>query len=177
MEIMRCAIKHCETTLTEEMLNEVGSHQPVVKLRHIMKALKELGQTPYANIIEDLPQSQKVVLCIAMTLSQVSPAWKTITMCQLREYCSHATQQKVLTELTIDNLVGIVTALEDAGLIKVGKGESGMGCPRNDNPYNWPLSLGTQLEDVDCALGETLLQQDFYKRLCEYVRCNNIDNK
>jgi len=179
LEIMSNAVTQCISAMKGEQLNEVGNNLPVIKLRNVMKALKDLGRTPYAGIIANLPQSQKVVLCIAMTLSQVSPAWKMITMSQLRDYCAQATQQQVLDELSIDSLVSIITALEDAGLLKVGEGDT-IG-RQDDNPYNWCLSLGTQLEDVECALGETLLDEgefgEFYQRLCNYVRGKDKHNE
>jgi len=176
LEIMSSAVTKCTSVMKNEELNKVGKNLPVIKLKHVMKALKDLGRTPYAAIIANLPQSQKVVLCIAMTLSQVSPAWRLITMSQLRTYCSQATQQSVLDELSIDSLVSVIRALEDAGLLKIGGGDIFVG-HNGDNPNEWLLSLGTQLEDVECALGETLLEKgSFYQRLCHYVREQNKNN-
>jgi len=177
LEIMSNAITQCKSSMTDNQLNDVGSTSPVVKLRHVMCALKESGRTPYAQIIANLPQTQKVVLCIAMTLSQVSSAWKTITFAQLRNYCSEASKQKILSELSMDSLIHTVGTLEDAGLLQYGEGDGSFGCRKVDNIYESTVSLGAQLEDVDCALGETLLQQDFYKRLCNFLKKNNKDNE
>jgi len=177
LEIMSSAVTQCKSSMTEVELKKVSDHMSTIKLKHILKALKESGRTPYAKIIADLPQSQKVVLCIAMTLSQVSPAWKTITFAQLRLYCAEATNQEVLGQLSADSLHSIVSNLEDAGLLNIGEDNSPFRCHKDDNPYDWRLRLGAQLEDVDCALGETLLQQPFYKRLADYVRNSNKDNR
>ena len=164
--IMSSAFALCNSTLTKEQLNEEGDNNtPVVKLRHVMKTMKESGRVPYAEIISNLPQSQKVVLCIAMTLSQVSDAWNTMTFSQLRRYCAQASQQQVLTDLSQDGLVSIIRNLEDAGLFKIGEADNSFGQFGGDDIYDSPLSLGAQLEDVECALGETLFQNDFYKRL------------
>jgi len=176
LEIMSSAVMECNSTITEEQLNEIEYCSPVVKLKHVMKTLRESGRTPYAAIISNLPQSQKVVLCIAMTLSQVSPSWSVITFSQLRRYCGNATHRNILTCLSVDGLMSIVKSLEDAGLLKVGEGNNVFSHFNGDNVYNCPLRLGAQLEDVECALGEALLQQEFYKSLCNHVRKNDAEN-
>jgi len=76
-----------------------------------MKALRESGRTLYAEIISNLPQYQKVVLCIAMILSQVSPL--------LWRYWANATHHDILACLSVDGHISTVRSLEGVGLLIV----------------------------------------------------------
>jgi len=169
LELMRSSIIKCKEDFDAKALEKCGVKESVVKLRHVMKAIRDSGMLPYAQIISSLPQSAKVVLCVAMALSQVSPGWRVIKLADLKYYCAEATRHNVMEHISIDGLVDIVRNLEDSGVLKVGDTDDIFGNFYAD-PSQWPLQLGVQLDDVECALGESLLQQPFYKSLVDYVR-------
>ena len=169
LELMSSAVVKCKENLEDSLLDKKSDSIPVVKLKHVMKAMRDSGEMHHAQIIASLPQTAKVVLCVAMALSQVSPAWEVIQLSQLKKYCAEATRHNLMEGVSIDALVDIVRNLEDAGLLKIGDDDDLFGNFYVD-PHQWPLRLGVQLDDVECAIGETLLQNKFYRNLVTYVR-------
>jgi len=173
LQIMSLSFTNYKQEMTD---SELGQREvkSVVKLRHVMKALRDLGQVPYEAVIAALPQKAKEVLCVAITLTQVSSLWSVMTLSQLKKYCGEATRHEIMDSLNIDSLIDIVRILEDSGLLRIGDGNSKFGEQYIEPPL-WPLRLNVQLEDVERALEKSLLQIPFYKNMVNYVREHNKD--
>ena len=174
------AVRKCEESLAADQLGrsgegEGGIEYPLVKLPHMMRSLREGMAMKHSETIEGLPQACKIVLCVAITLSSVSPAYKVIRMKDLRKYCAEASRHGLLENLSIDILFDIVSMLTDSGLLLVGDdSQAGASDLRQwvytGDLFEAPLQLGCQLDDVECALEKTLMSERFYRQLGEYVR-------
>lgn len=120
---------------------------------------------PHAEIISGLPLFAKVILCIAVSLSQVWGPKVEIGVSTLKMYCFEASQHSVMDNLCSGQVMNLVEMLIDAGLLL----SSGF----NKHHSNPKLRVGVQLDDVEIALEESLLQEGFYKALVDYVRCEH----
>ncbi|KAL7553128.1 hypothetical protein ACHAWF_016382 [Thalassiosira exigua] len=162
-----CAI--CQEGLSEDQLNAVVKEDdprlPLVKLPHMMRAIRQGMPVPHTEIIDGLPQAAKVVLCIALSLSQDRGPLAEISISTLKYYCIEATQQGTMMDVEVGSVLGLVEMLVDAGLLVSGS--------THFNPHDMDakLKLGVQLDDVEIALGKTLLEEGgFYWRLANYIK-------
>ncbi len=169
LDIMAKAVKMCLVGLKDAAAKCYEKDEPLVKLSHVMKAFKEGSDSPIVQTISQLPLVARVVLCVAIALSEVGPSWKVISMNKLRCYCAEATKHGILEALTNDQTVDTISTLKDAGLIIIGNNDG--------EPENWRLQLGVQLEDVEIALEKTLFQESFYRQLKSYVQNIDFDNE
>ena len=139
---------------------------PLVKLPHVMRAIKEGMPMPHDEVIAGLPQAAKVILCICVSLSQVWGPTAEINIPTLKKYCVEATQHTIMDELGLGHIMNLAEMLVDAGLLVTGN-RRGFN---KQNP-NAKLKIGIQLEEVEIALEETLLKEGgFYASLVEYVK-------
>jgi len=165
----------------EKMSNEQKSSTtlpcPLVKLPHMMQAVKATNKR-FADVIDGLPQMAKVVLCVAVALAQVGPEWKVLTLGTLKRYCAEASNHNLMDdELNMETFASIIQQLTDSGLLLMG-GISGGGTNdateisqiAHSDVYFTKVQLGVQLQDVESAIEKTLLDQDFYQGMIEYVR-------
>jgi Cdc6-like AAA superfamily ATPase len=171
LNIIQLAFTKCLDELSSEVPSKTVDGNAWVKLRHVMVALKDSGAVPLAHIISHLPQSCKSVLCIAVALQSYIPPRSTLTLGMLKKYCAEASSHNVLTLENTSNevYVDIVRQLEDAGLLSIGGSDiffNGM----NSDPSQMQLSIQCGMDDVECAMGESLFNQPFYKNLFDYVR-------
>ena len=67
----------------------MAGNSALVKIPDIMKILKNSGYNMFEQI-QKLPSNTKKVLCIATDLSQVSEAWKVISVKTLQDYCAES---------------------------------------------------------------------------------------
>jgi len=171
LDIVKLAFTKCFDGLSPDELGKIIDTNAVVKLRHVMVALKDSGALPLANIISHLPQSCKSVLCIAVALQNCIPPRSALTLGTLKKYCAEASSQHVvsLENTSNESYVDIVRQLEDAGLFTIGGSDiffHGM----SSDPMQMQLSIQCGMDDVECAMGEALFNQPFYKNMFEYVR-------
>ena len=168
LEITSKAVSKCADLLSEDMLSRVigGDDEclPLVKLPHMMRAIKEGMPMRHADIIRGLPQAAKVVLCISVSLSK---AWgrTVIGLSTLKKYCVEATHHSIMDEVSTGIVHNLVEMLTDAGLLVAassGQFSSSIYSPR--------IKLGVQLDDVEIALEESLLSKEgFYRSLYNFV--------
>jgi Cdc6-like AAA superfamily ATPase len=178
LRLIAKAIDFSRKSLTEDDLNKSGSHANVVKIPHVMKVIKAECNVPHAERIENLPDMARIVLCIATVLGQVSDEWKIMRMGQLREFCNEATDNNILDTLSIDQFKNIIDDLCDAGLLLRGENDDDeMPNERDATFESMPIRIGVQLDEVECAMEEVLLQNDFYKRMVDFVRKSQINNQ
>ena len=139
---------------------------PLVKLPHMMRAIREAMPMRHTDVIAGLPQAAKVILCIAVSLSQVWGPTAEISVSTLKRYCVEATHHAIMDELGIGHVFNLVGMLMDSGLLVAGN--RGQFDPHD---VNSKLMIGVQLDDVEIALEQSLLGEGgFYKSLVDYVK-------
>ena len=169
LEITSNAVGKCLDLLSDEKLNmevEDDGCMPLVKLPHMMRAIRESMPMRHGVIINGLPRAAKVILCISVSLSHVWGPLAEITISQLKKYCAEASHHAVMDELGMGHIMNLVDMLVDSGLLLTGN--SGHFNPHD---MNAKLKIGVQLDDVEIALEESLLTEgSFYRSLVEYVK-------
>ena len=170
LNLMSWAIIKCQESLPASNLEEVNVSDAVVKLPHVMKAIKDSGELPLVQIIDELPGNAKVILCIHTALGQVASTWNIMTVRMLKKYCTIATRGNFLDELSQDQFIDNLRLLEDQGLLKF----------ENDavsNRFGYEdfgemrIRVGVQIQDVECAIGKTMLQEGtFYQNIVNDAR-------
>ena len=170
LEITSNAVGKCMHLTSKEKLDmEVafdGECMPLVKLPHMMRAIKEGMPMGHANVICSLPHAAKVVLCVAVSLSQVWSPTSEISISVLKKYCVEATHHAIMDELSLGHVMSLVEMLLDARLLM--PGNSGQFNPHDPNAK---IKIGVQLDDVEIALEQSLLKEGgFYKCLVDYVK-------
>ncbi|KAL7533701.1 hypothetical protein ACHAXR_008504, partial [Thalassiosira sp. AJA248-18] len=154
LEIVAKAVEKCEALLSDEKLDmEVKADDecmPLVKLPHVMRAIREAMPMSHEEVISGLPQAAKVILCIAVSLSQVWGPTAEISLSTLKHYCVEATHHAVMDELGVGHVMNLVEMLIDSGLLVTEN-------KRRFNPQdsNTKLKIGVQLDDVEIALEQS----------------------
>jgi cell division control protein 6 len=169
------AVSKCQASLISG--KETTCDKPIVTLKHMMLAVKDTIQK-WADIIDGLPQMAKIILCVAVTLTQAGPDWNVIRLGKLKNFCSAALREDLYDEdLSVDTFAGLVQQLFDAGLLLSGQVEP-MDVSMHDysSLYSMPIRLGVQLYDVESALEQTLGEQDFYRGLLQKIRSTDLKN-
>lgn len=166
------AVRKCETDLSVEQRETSGDDvvYPIVKLPHMMRSIREGLGMRHTDAIMSMPQAAKIVLCVAVALSTVSPAWKIIRMKDLKKYCAEASRHGLMERLNIDHLFDIVQMLSDSGLLLSGDGNDLRYAAYQMDVHEIPLMLGIQLDDIEFALEKTLMNEPFYKNMVSYVK-------
>lgn len=141
-------------------------HMPLVKLPHMMRAIRETMPMRHTDMISGLPQAAKVILCIAVSLSQVWGPTAKISIYTLKKYCVEATHHALMDEVGPGHIASLVEMLVDSGLLVTDISHN-----FNPNDANSKLKIGVQLDDVEIALEESLLKEGgFYRSLVDYVK-------
>jgi cell division control protein 6 len=175
LELTSSAVSKCQASLAPRA--KTTCDKPIVTMRHMMQAIKETIQK-HADIIDGLPQMAKIILCVAVTLTQAGPDWNVIRLGKLKNLCSAALREEMYDEdLAIDTFFGLVQQLFDAGLLLSGHVDP-MDVSMHDysSLHSMPIRLGVQLYDVECALEQTLGEQAFYRGLLEKIRSTDLKN-
>ena len=84
-----------------------------------------------SNVIRGLPHAAKVVLCVAVSLSQVWSPTSEISISVLKKYCVEATHHAIMDELSLGHVMSLVEMLLDARLLM--PGNSGQFNPHDPN--------------------------------------------
>jgi len=179
LELTSNAVSKASDSLSDEQLSSETIEEPVVKILHMMRAVREGTGMKHAELIAGLPLAAKIILCVAMALSQVSSEWKVFTLGSLKKYVTEATRHGLIESLSTDLIYDLVGQLTDAGLLLTGDNNPGEEMSRRvyANPYDVPLQLGVQLDEVEFAIETTLNQHAFYSKMMEYVRTTNVHNR
>lgn len=177
LELIRSAVHTCLQSMPLSQQLSTFVENPPVTIPHIMKAVKETKSLDnYCEIIESLPHFNKVVLCVAVTLGQVSPSWSTIPIAKLHQWTrSVMGLMNPDDEFSIENFRDCVSSLFDQGLLKSDDG-SHVNAVAWTSGHNMLIRLGCQLQDVESALEETLGENKFYSGVLERVRKIDIEN-
>lgn len=170
LNVVMLAFTKCLDELSSDVLNKAVDQSVWVKLRHVMLALKDSGALPLANIISHLPQSCKSVLCIAVALQSCIPPRSPLTLGMLKKYCAEASSHSAVTleNTSNESYVDIVHQLADSGLFTIGG--SDIFFNMTSDPMQMQLSIQCGMDDVECAMGETLFNQSFFKTMFDSVR-------
>ena len=146
------------------MIGDDDECLPLVRLPHMMRAIKDGMPTRHADIICGLPQAAKVVLCICVSLSKVWGAGAVLGISTLKKYVVEATHHSMLDEVAIGHVQNLVEMLTDAGLLIAASSGQYSQC------YSPRVKLGVQLDDVEIALEQSLLSEEgFYRSLYQFV--------
>ena len=176
LELTSQAIGNCLESLSDQHLNDIVTGETLVKLPHMMRAIRESAGNAHTTIIEGLPQAAKIILCVAVALSQISPAWRVIQLGTLKRYCTEAFRHGLIEHLSIDHFYDLVQQLCDAGLLLTGGNNFVEDLRLHGEPYNIRISLGVQIDDVEIALNSTLMSQEFYRGMVQHVKKSNTHN-
>lgn len=170
LEIVSNAVGHCMDSLSEaELVKEVSNDDsPPVKIKHMMRAIRESNLIKYAEIIRKLPQLAKIVLCIAVAYGHVEGPNAEISLGYLRNLCQQATKYDLFEDMDSGSICSLCEQLCDTGLLRVANNDS-----FDSSDTTTKLRIDVQLDDVECALEESLLNGthgEFYSRLMEFVQ-------
>lgn len=177
LEMAIKAIDHCHESNSEtdrkaivvppgDLISEKPSSAksyPLVKVNHVMQVVRDSNPRLTESILGQ-PRAAQVVLCVALTLSRRMSADTVITLSSLLEYTRAASRFGLLEAPSSSDFSDIVKNLSDAGLLMIGDDPS--QCFSYD-ASRAPIRLGVQLEDVESAMGETILTQPFYAKIRE----------
>jgi Cdc6-like AAA superfamily ATPase len=173
LHVMSGAISEAKAKLTQKQLKEKGVSEIIIKLPHVMKALTGDKNHSMINIIKGLPQNAKTVLCVAVALGEVGSAWKYVSSTNLQKYCGEAAGHNVFDNWSSDSFRDTVGQLDDCGLIHEVEADQVDFQNAGETRYR----IGVQIEDVELAISEILLTNQFYKTLVEFVKKNDIEQK
>ena len=164
---------HCD--ISEEGTAEIGPLQ----LRPFVSEI-ERPALENANIdrtIQDLPQSAKVILCVAIALSQVSPAWEVIRFGTLKRYCHEALCHGLMESFNVADFLKLVLQLIGTRLLSSGTDNAleVLLLHQQDEIDNVQLSLGAQADDLEVALSKLLyLESCVHLRIrCQCLPCKS----
>jgi len=158
--------KYQEMFQTANEYNKIhpSNMEPLIKLRHMMKAVRGSVGKKQSDHINSLPEGAKQVLCVAVTLGHCLGSTSEIPVYRLKKYVAAATQNGMFENLSNEHFIEVLDLLIDSGLLLVGGDHRFV-----DESNERMLKLGVQLDDVECALETTLFQKDFYRRLKEHL--------
>ena len=175
LELAGKSIDQAVEALTEEHMGQLfAGHlenmvEPV-QIQDVMKAVKSTQSTmgDKARMIEGLPFLQQVVLCVAIVLSKdVRPGRETLTLGKLMMYCKEASTFGVMDRIDPPEFMDILRSLDDNGLIEdIGGGDSSISkWSLSRSQRHKRISLKTTMDEVECALEETLAQKPFFQTM------------
>lgn len=178
LELTASAVNKCYESQTKQQKASSSPDGPIVKMLHMMQA-NRATMPKHAATIAGLPQMAKIILCVALSLSQAGPAWKMISLGRLKTFCTEASSHNLFDdELNIETFLTIVEQLVDAGLLLTGtRGPiEGFNGHSMAEIQSLPVRLGMQLQDVESALEQTLGDQKFYRDMISYVKETDLHN-
>ena len=176
IDVFSKALIVCKKSLSDEELACKKVDTPVLKLVHVLQALRNSGFKSHVEIIKGLPQKVQTVLCVASALHQVSNAWKDIRLSDLKQYCIEATNRGIIDEeMQSESFLSMVEQLEDAGLFCTGGVDEFTSRDQYCDYMEKTIRVGAQLEDVECAIEKSLLQNPIYQNIVDNVRKKSID--
>lgn len=169
LELVSSAVEKCKKSLTVAQL-DATMEQPVVTIRHAMQAVKA-SAGKVAERIESLPETQKLVLCVAVTACRALPG-ANFRMAELRDYINAVLKEDgELDTMDNDDFITTIQNLVDQGLLLPSDDghtdirAEGLGAFRETQ-----VRFGHQLEDVESIVDQRLSEKPVYGRLMEAIR-------
>ena len=176
-ELVSSSIHACLSMLSESELDS-ELEKPVVKLPHVMVQIRA-SNPKYCEIVRHLPTYQQMTLSVGVILARTLRG-KPITLGRLKGYSMEAFGfDPDYDFISTEDFKGIIENLYDTGLLKL----SGV---KNSNSIAMlnPIALmerlvrfDLQLEDVESALQQELLQQSFYKNMVARLEKLNLGDE
>jgi len=168
LELVIKAVQNCLGKLSLEIRDTVHT-KPIVMIRDAMLAIRETNHNS-KKIIESLPTYEKMTLCAGVHLARKLRGNPT-TFGTLRMLTIEAFGMD--SDFSMEDFKGVIGRLEDSGLLKLaGTDRRGLAGTSGSSLVNYPVKFDLQLEDVDSALENTVMKDNFYKRMVD--RVNNM---
>lgn len=166
LDLVEKAITFCRRKLSLE--KRITTHtKAVVTIRDAMLAIREIN-VKKKETIQSLTTFEKMTLCAGVHLAR-KLGGKTVTMGKLRELCVQAFGMD--SDVSLEEFKGIIERLHDNGLLQLNEREKQAFTKTSMfNLLRYPVQFDLQLEDVDSALEDTLMKEDFYKRMVERLK-------
>lgn len=167
LELVTLSIDSCLRKAPSVKLDSV-LEKPFVTIRDAMTAIRETNVN-YRDIIEGLPTFDKVVLCTGVHLARKFDG-RSFTMHTLRNLTMEG--YGIDYDVEIDDFKGAMERLIDTGLLLLSEDQKnklrhGMGI---SDLMGTPMKFDLQLEDVESAIEDTLMNEGFYQRLVNRVK-------
>ena len=141
--------------------------KPVVTIRQAMIAIRD-SNTKYTDIIQSITTFEKVTLCVGVHLARKFDG-NGVTVSQLKDLTMECFGAD--NDVSIEDFKGVVERLVDSGLLLLdAEAKRKLSAMRMGDLMRTPIGFDLQLEDVVSALDDTLMKEDFYKRLVERVK-------
>jgi Cdc6-like AAA superfamily ATPase len=175
IDLVSRAVEVCREKLPNNILNS-KLEKPVVKLPHAMMIIRQTN-TKYKDLIESLPNYEKYTLCVGVQLSRTLGS-TPLTLAVLKKFSMQAfgLDKGLDSCISLEDFKGIVERLVDTGLLRMADDEKRkLSSEPLGNLLSFPIRFDLQLEDVESALEETLLKEDFYKRMVERTKSIRVD--
>jgi len=167
------AVQFCRKKLSGEK-RESAHTKPVVMIRDAMLAIRETNPR-LKERIQSLPTYEKMTLCAGVHLSRKYEG-RPIALGKLKDHVCSAIDMH--DHLSLEDFKGVVERLSDSGLLQLNERDSqrlftssGMGAL-----LHYPIRFDLQLEDVDSALEDTLMKEDWYKRMVDRVKSLDVSD-
>ena len=157
LEILSRSIASAKEELSEATLNALHD-KPVIKVPHFMKTFKS-STMKYKDLVEASPAHEKLILCVCTHLARTIGS-RPLTLARLLWICQQVFDALDLT--SVSELTSVLERLLDSGLLK-------WTFTRDDK-----IRFDTQLEDVESAVEEVLLSQNFYRTIFEKLDKLNV---
>ena len=166
LDLVIKAVLNCLRKLSLEQ--RASTHtKPIVMIRDAMLAIRETNQKS-KDVIQSLTSFEKMTLCSGVHLARKLNG-KNITMGMLRTLTMEVFGMD--SDVTLEEFKGVIERLQDSGLLKlVGTEKRGFAGRQFSSLLRYPVTFDLQLEDVDSALEETVMKEDFYQRMVERVK-------
>jgi cell division control protein 6 len=171
LEITSNAIGRCIDGLSKEDLEKEAraAKMPIVKITHMMGAIRDGNAVKHSELIRRQPPMAKIVLCIAVAMVHAGGPNTNISISLLRKFCVASTRHAMFEDTDLSSIMTMVQNLVDADLLCIDNNNGAFDIHDPDAK----LQIGVQLDDVECALEESLLNGEngsFYSKVMDFIR-------
>jgi len=166
-DLIEKSVIFCRRKLSPE--KRVGVYtKPIVMIRNAMLAIRETNRK-IKDIIQSLTSIEKMTLCAGVHLARKYEG-RPVQLGKLKEHVCSAID--FYEHLSLEDFKGVIERLSDSGLLQLNTRDSQQPFTslRMFSLLQYPIQFDLQLEDVDSALEDTLMKEDWYKRMVERVR-------
>ena len=166
IDLVEKAVIFCRRKLSLEKRDIIHT-KPIVMIRDAMLAIRETNQKS-KDTIQSLTSFEKMTLCAGVHLAR-KLGGKTVMLGKLRQLTMEAFGMDA--DVSLEEFKGVIERLQDSGLLQLNETErlAFTGRPMS-SILRYPLQFDLQLEDVDSALEDTLMKEEFYQRMVERLK-------
>jgi Cdc6-like AAA superfamily ATPase len=164
LEILSRAISERLDAMDEKDLNAIHE-KPVLKPPHILKTSKA-SVLKTKDMLESAPAYEKHVLCLCVHLAKMIGS-RLLPLRTLLSICQDA--YEIFDVSGIGEIRTIVERLKDSGLLRLNNSAK--------SGDNQTIQFAQQLEEVEMAVDEVLVQQNFYRKMVEKLRSMRFDER